>query len=222
MVEEIMDFLSIIGNISTIKDTAQNVLAPFMIKRENLLREIIQSEIRQGDFSRVYEDDKIAICYRLMRDAMEGVAKNNLRLMAHLVCGLNEKEQLTAPNFQKYAKIIADLDQDEVKILAISARNIKNHNYDFSCYDKALDDALVEIYGAGEGFNKFSQEEKPYNICKALLTGLQRTGLIQMNSMSHASYSYGRAFSLTSRFKVFYDLFPNWEDIASWDWEDNQ
>ena len=57
-----------------------NTIKSFFEKRKELLRNVILSEIRQGDFSRVNEDDMIAICFRLLRDAMEGVAKNNLRL----------------------------------------------------------------------------------------------------------------------------------------------
>lgn len=187
-----------------------NTIKSFFEKRKELLRSVILSEIRQGDFSRVNEDDMIAICYRLLHDAMEGVAKNNLCLMARLICGLNKNGQLTANNFQKYAKILADLDENEIVFLATSIKYINQYNNEFKMYDKALDNALIEIFGEKKE-EKFA--DKKY---EALLVGLQRTGLIVKNSMGWSGYSYKNEFSFTQKFKELVDLFPNWEDIATY------
>ena len=189
-----------------------NTIKSFFEKRKELLRNVILSEIRQGDFSRVNEDDMIAICFRLLRDAMEGVAKNNLRLMARLICGLNKKDQLTANNFQKYAKILADLDENEIVLLATTIKHLEKNNDSFEIYDRALDNALIELFGEKQGkINILSYH--------SLLTRLQRTGLVVKNGMGSSMYKYGHEFSLTPKFKELVDLFPNWEDIATYSCE---
>lgn len=88
-------------------------------KKTQLLREVIRCEIRQGDFSRVDVDDMVGISYRLQKDVMEGVAKNNLRLLCALIAGLNESEKLTATNFLKFAPILESLTEDEIRVIAI-------------------------------------------------------------------------------------------------------
>ena len=93
--------------LDTVDEIANNPLAKATIfawdkyKRNKIkmLREVIRSEIRQGDFSNVDIDDLVGISYRLQKDAMEGVAKNNLRLLCAIISGLHEDNKLTAPNF---------------------------------------------------------------------------------------------------------------------------
>jgi hypothetical protein len=99
--------------------TAGAVLSRVMGKRHQVLREVIASEFRQGNFDRADEDEIVSICYRLIRDAEEGVAKNNLRLMARVINGMAEKNELRAPTFLKYANILASLTEDEITVLGI-------------------------------------------------------------------------------------------------------
>lgn len=88
-------------------------------KKTKLLREVIRSEIRQGDFSRVDVDDMVGISYRLQKDAMEGVAKNNLRLLCALIAGLNNDNKLSATTFLKFAPILESLTEEEIKVISI-------------------------------------------------------------------------------------------------------
>lgn len=205
----LMNIEDIINQIS-LADVGKSLLKKYQNQKKEDLRWVIEKEIRQGNFSRVNEDDMIAICYRLAREALEGTAICNLRLMARLICGLNKKGQLTANNFQKYAKILADLDENEIVLLATSIKYINQYNNEFKMYDKALDNALIEIFGEKKE-EKFA--DKKY---EALLVGLQRTGLIVKNSMGWSGYSYKNEFSFTQKFKELVDLFPNWEDIATY------
>lgn len=99
--------------------TAGAVLSRVMGKRHQVLREVIASEFRQGNFGRADEDEIVSICYRLIRDAEEGVAKNNLRLMARVINGMAEKKELKAPTFLKYANILSSLTEDEITVLGI-------------------------------------------------------------------------------------------------------
>ncbi len=203
-----MDIVSIINQIS-FADAGKSLLKKYQNKKKENLRWVIEKEMRQGDFSRVNEDDMIAIFYRLTREALEGTAICNLRLMARLICGLNEKGQLTANNFQKHAKILADLDENEIVLLATTIKYLEKNNDSFEIYDRALDNALIELFGEKQGkINILSYH--------SLLTGLQRTGLVVKNGMGSSKYKYGHEFSLTPKFKELVDLFPNWEDIATY------
>lgn len=102
--------------------TASSAIGKLMGKRHALLREIIRCEIRQGNFERVDEDELISICFRLIRDAEEGVAKNNLRLMVRVINGMAEKEKLKASSFLNYASILANLTEDEIIVLGIMSK----------------------------------------------------------------------------------------------------
>lgn len=99
--------------------TAGAVLSRVMGKRHQVLREVIASEFRQGNFDHADEDEFVSICYRLIRDAEEGLAKNNLRLLARVINGMAEKNELKAPSFLRYATILSSLTDKEVRILAV-------------------------------------------------------------------------------------------------------
>lgn len=112
--------------LDTVDKTSNNPLTKVAIfawdkykkNKVKMLREIIRAEIRQGDFSNVDSDDLVGISYRLQKDALEGVAKNNLRLLCAIISGLHEDNKLTAPNFLKFAPILEGLTENELKVIA--------------------------------------------------------------------------------------------------------
>lgn len=115
-----MTFLETIDKISNNPLTKVAIFAWDKYKKHKiyLLREIIRSEIRQGDFSDVDSDDLVGISYRLQKDVMEGVAKNNLRLLCAIISGLHENNKLTASNFLKFAPILEGMTENELKVIA--------------------------------------------------------------------------------------------------------
>ena len=86
--------------------TVNAALSKMMTSRYDMLREIILSEIRQGNFENVNQDDLVSVFFRIIRDAQEGVARTNLCLLAKVINGMAEKDELKAPNFLKYANIL--------------------------------------------------------------------------------------------------------------------
>lgn len=64
----------------------------FYENKRSLLREAILCEVRQGNFSKIPDDDAIAIAYKLYHSTIEGAAKNNLRLMCQVIHGMAEKK----------------------------------------------------------------------------------------------------------------------------------
>ena len=213
-----MTFLDIFGTALTAKDLTKEVLNPFLRRRAETLRSIILSEIRQGDFSTVDSDDIIAISYRLMRDATEGVAKNNLRLMARLICGLNNAQQLTAQNFQKYAKILADLEPEEIQIIAsVIKKYYSLPPRDSEEYETAkhriIDSVLYDMCG-----NHPPKDTQKYSETFVRFNMLERTGFFLSRGGRLSSYKdgqYGSPFSITPFFEQFAKICPNWYDVAT-------
>lgn len=171
-----MDFLELLTKVST--SIGSKALEEYHKNKLKILRDEVLCEIRGGDFSRVQEEDLISISYRLYNDTIEGVAKNNLRLMCQVIRGMNEKNILTAQNFRKYADVLASLDEEEVYLLGKIAKHynkLKHTDTRFS--SKSIDDAIVEILG-----REFVKEEPEISHFESLLQGLLRTGLIMQNT----------------------------------------
>ncbi|OQX93775.1 MAG: hypothetical protein B6I23_02815 [Rickettsiaceae bacterium 4572_127] len=104
-------------------NTLQTVWNNIQEKRKKIALDILFKEIRDGSFSNVDKDEIVSIIARYLRDATEGVAKNNLKLMAQLINGMAIKEQLKAPSFLKYADILSTLTESEIKILVKMKNN---------------------------------------------------------------------------------------------------
>ena len=215
-----MNFVEIFKTLSEAKNIAKTLLNPFLRKRAELLHNIVLSEIRQGNFSSVNEDDLIAISYRLMRDATEGVAKNNLRLMARLICGLNDAHQLTAQNFQKYAKTLADLEPEEIQIIANVVKKYQSlpskdsEEYDIAKH-RIIDSVLYDMHG-----NHPPKNQQKYSETYVRFNMLERTGFFISRGSRMSSYKdgqYGSPFSITPFFEQFITFCPNWLDLATWD-----
>lgn len=144
--------------------TAGAILSRVMGKRHQLLREVIAAEFRQDNFDRADEDEIVSICYRLIRDAEEGVAKNNLRLMARVINGMAEKNELKAPSFLRYAPILANLTEEEIQVLVILSK---------------LSDTEIKY---SMGYQQFTEAGiKNYH---EVLQSLLRTALVRMEVLS--------------------------------------
>lgn len=112
----ISDVLSCFGVPTAV---ASQIYADVLQKRGAEALEILLSEIRQGHFKNIDQHEAVSIVARFQRDAMEGVARTNLRLMARVINGMAEKQELTAPSFLKYASILASLSDNEIVVLGI-------------------------------------------------------------------------------------------------------
>ncbi len=168
------DCLSVMG-IPT--GTASAVLSKLINKRHDMLREIILCEMRQGNFKNVDQDDFASVLFRLIRDAEEGVAKNNLRLLARVVNGMAEKNELKAPNFLRYASVLSSLSDDEIIVLGVMAKfkgDMNSYRFYQQCEELGaknsdnIQQALLrtglvamEIYSTVEEPEKFARTNDP-------------------------------------------------------------
>lgn len=97
--------------------TANHIYIKSRKKLEQIGRDVILSEVEGGNFKNVGQDELVSVIERYMRCAIEGVAKRNLRLMAKIIRGMGDKNELTAQSFTKYSEALASLTEEEIRHL---------------------------------------------------------------------------------------------------------
>jgi len=146
--------------------TAGALYAEILEKRKSEALEILFSELRKGSFENVNQHELISVIARYQRDAMEGIAKNNLYLLAQVMSGMADKEELTAPSFYKYADALSSLTKDEIIVLGYMATK---KGCSESCKGMLL--------------KRYSEEQRDM-----ILQSLLRTGLIYFYQGVEAEY----------------------------------
>ena len=203
--------------VSVISDAASLIGVPtetakrFLNRRQEKLQNIILEEIRDGDFSKVHQDDIISIIIRLLNDRKEGVGKNNIRLLARTIVGLNNKERLTASKFYYFNTILAPLSNEQIVFLAETV--------------KAYNNPIAKNYGGpNQGFitsikidprDIFSVREAVKKTKRSyILLSLLKTGFFEPcpPNLTDATLAY----KLSPLFIEFMNLIDNWDDIANW------
>lgn len=203
--------------VSCISDAASLIGAPtdiakhFLQKRQHELQNIILQEIREGDFSKINQDDIISIVYRLLNDINEGVGKNNIRLLARLITGLNTKQQLTASRFHKFNTIIANLSHEEIVFLATVIKNYKNAPQEIMHQPAFLDILICQNPKTVYAVSETIKEHKTH-----ILFSLLKTGFFQYRSAKANHLDPNAPYEVSPLFIEFMELIPNWEDIANW------
>lgn len=200
--------------IACISDAASLIGIPtetakyFLQRRQKELQEIILQEVRDGDFSCVNQDDVLSIVYRLLNDINEGVGKNNIRLLARLIFGMNKKEQLSASRFHDFNTILARLSYEQIQFLAEIVK----------AYKDPINSIAPAKYREVWGYAKIDPRDV-LAVQKAVyktndfstLLSLLGTGFFEMFNQDIYHYK------LSHLFKEFIDLIGNLDDIAEWE-----
>lgn len=141
-------------------------------KRAQEAFNILISAIKSGDFSKVYNDDKIAIMYQFSLAIISGRANRNLMLLATLIKNICSGKQLNygeyTEEYTKFAKILEDLDKDEITILAVYAKFAAEETDMISLYQKTKEYCM----------NNYIMDSATF---LATCTALHRTGLMYNN-----------------------------------------
>ncbi len=123
---------SALGVIPVFGTASQNAFSAWRAKNINVAREVILSNIRQGDIEKVHEDELFSMLARLMRSIQEGVAKQNLVLLARLISGIGqrEKQHANSGTFNDFANMLEVLTYEEIEFLAmcIKTNSIQDGN----------------------------------------------------------------------------------------------
>lgn len=192
--------VSLISDAASLIGTPTELAKCFLLNRQKELQNIIESEIREGDFSNVHKDDLISIIIRLIDDINEGVGKNNIRLMARVIVGLNDKNELTASKFHDFNTILANLSYEEIMFLAEVVKEYKNGLPKEAYLRNPANPKEVAV------LNKIISKNKNGHILLSLL----KTGFFEPFFVKTASIQY----KISPLFLKFMDLIKNWEDIA--------
>lgn len=194
--------ISLMSDAASIMGCPTEIAKCFLRNRQKELQNIIESEIKEGDFSKVDKDDLISIIIRLIDDINEGVGKNNIRLMARVIVGLNDKQELTASRFHDFNTILANLSYEEIMFLAEVIKEYKTGLPKEAYLHNPANPKEVAV------LNKIISKNKNGHILSSLL----KTGFFEPFFVKTASIQY----KISPLFLEFMDLIQNWEDIAEW------
>lgn len=172
---------TILGDIATAfgipTGTATLLLREYLNRKATIARDILFDQLRKGNIGELQaanEDDAIAIIYRYGLAVREGSGRRNLRLLAMVIVGLAQRDQLHADEFNKYAEMLARLSRDEISVIGTlhryrreeekqKGRHISTHQW----WPKAIDQLVP---------SQFPSEEYVVAICcSALRSGLVLT-----------------------------------------------
>jgi hypothetical protein len=156
---------------NTIEAVLGGLLRKIQAKRQERARVILIDEIATGKRTprSVHEADEfVAILYRYLDAARQGAATLNLRLLAKVIAGQFEREEVQADEFLRFADILTTLTKDEVIFLGTLHRHFEK--------DKSARGAVV-VYREviDELATSKSMDSKEI---RAIAAALQRTGLI--------------------------------------------
>lgn len=196
----LFDILSLFGIPTT---TIQNLWQQHCEQKILESRDILFSEIEQGSFDNIGNDDKVSLMHRYMQAAMNGSARINLRLLAQAINSLSKGKKQSKPiyanEFNRYAQALETLSEDEIHLLASMYEYRKNARSPYTRITargiECENDFLQNFSKHYRYENKISDEEY-ISMCSALL----RTGLI-----------YPRTYIR----ETTYDLSPFFDEIVT-------
>lgn len=111
---------SILGTAPVVGSGMQNVYDAWRQKNINTAREVLLTNIRQGDVEQMHQDQFFSMLARFSRSVHEGLAKRNLILLARLISGMGrvDKNECKSNVFARYAGMLEYLNLEELKYLA--------------------------------------------------------------------------------------------------------
>ena len=167
----ISDFLALSGKWWPV-NTGVALLNKFRKNRIKEAGNILLSQVGNGDFSNVFDDDRVAMMYQYGLAAINGRANRNLMLLAQLIRNISLGQKLDyggyIEEYAKYARILEDLTKEEITILAVYAKFSKGTTDRFGVYTNAKEYII---------HNKIMDSERFWAVSSAL----SRTGLIRNN-----------------------------------------
>lgn len=108
-----------VPGLSTLKAVWDHILENKILDA----RDALLDEIAEGDFSSIPQDDLVSIIHRYLQASINGSAKLNLRILARLIKGITQNDEVLVPGlyaseFNRYSNILADLTHEELQVLA--------------------------------------------------------------------------------------------------------
>ncbi len=114
---DIMSALGLPGS-----NTVQTLVNAHLMKRRAEAQEMLLHELRNGYHGFVEaggedQDELLSVMIRFTRSVEEGIARDNLRLLAQIIAGLKKNRALQADNFARWSGILENLDRDQLLVV---------------------------------------------------------------------------------------------------------
>lgn len=111
---------SVLGMVPVVGVGMQNVYDAWRQKNIGMAREVLLTNIRQGDIGQLHQDEYFSMLARFSRSVHEGVAKSNLVLLARLITGIGRADKVNgkAETFNQYANMLENLTWPEIVFLS--------------------------------------------------------------------------------------------------------
>lgn len=186
-------------DVLTLVNIPTNSIDAFIDKKKTTFQEILLTEIRQGNLKLVEQEELISVFFRFQNSVIEGTARKNLHLLAIIINGMAEKNELKANNFNKYVNVLSDLSEDEITTLGIMA---KHHPPGPNRYTHLRDKEITNVVGIKS---------------ELLQQALIRTGLVSQSVTSEADADpMFDSNDIEVRNKNHYELTPLMDEILKY------
>lgn len=125
IVGDVLSALSIPGG-----NTLGVIATSILTRKRREAAEILMQEISSGrhgpvDFDEYDIDPLVDIILRFSKAVSEGVARENLVLLAQVIAGMKKNRALKADKFRKWSKIVEHLTRDELLVIGFAYRLTK-------------------------------------------------------------------------------------------------
>lgn len=216
--EIVDDALGIITDVASIVSKAF-----YMWRQKNIdiAREVLLTNIRQGDVEAIHKDELFSMLSRFSRSVQEGVAKSNLILMARLISGIGQvdKNRGKAETFSQYVDMLEHLTEEEILTLSKIIKTGKiigdNETLQSLQYKGFLNSESKSTVTTNSGIviRKTEAENIPNSARRVVDEGsnFKQSPVNIYDVDTKVEYTY------TSRFQKLLDRYGNlWEDISRW------
>ena len=111
---------SVLGAVPVVGGGLQNAYDAWRQKNINMARDVLLTNVRQGDVEQLHQDQLFSMLARFARSVHEGIAKRNLILLARLITGIGRADKANgkAETFAQCANILECLTKEELQYLA--------------------------------------------------------------------------------------------------------
>lgn len=216
--EIVDDALGIITDVASIVSKAF-----YMWRQKNIdiAREVLLTNIRQGDVEAIHKDELFSMLSRFSRSVQEGVAKSNLILMARLISGIGQVDKNIgkAETFSQYVDMLEHLTEEEILTLSKIIKTGKiigdNETLQSLQYKGFLNSESKSTVTTNSGIviRKTEAENIPNSARRVVDEGsnFKQSPVNIYDVDTKVEYTY------TSRFQKLLDRYGNlWEDISRW------
>lgn len=214
---------SALGSVQIAGASLSNVFALWRQKKVNMAREVLLTNIRQGDVDALQQDEFFSMLARFSRSVHEGQAKANLILLARLISGIGKKDKKSgkASTFFNYSQMLESLTEEEIEFLAesiktgqISENEEIRQSLIFKGFLSSVSSSKVTTAPAAifRSYDAFPNTAK----IAADITQKQKNTSNTYDVNTTVTYSFSKKFSdLLSEYGNL------WEDISKWAEDEN-